>query len=102
MDCSDLVLHHSDMGPQNILVELEKKIVSVIDWEMAGFVPRDWVRTKFCVSWARNFDFPGVDTELSKDWRERVQVKLGEKGYREVAEAWRVKWRERYANWTPE
>lgn len=102
MDCSDLVLHHCDMGPQNVIVELDKKIVGVIDWEMAGFVPRDWVRTKFCVSWAMDFDFPGEDAQLSKDWRERVQVKLGQEGYHEVGQAWRAKWNEAYANWKPE
>lgn len=102
MDCSDLVLHHCDLGPQNVIVDLENKIVGVIDWEMAGFVPRDWVRTKFCVSWAMDFDFPGEDVQLSKEWRERVQVRLGQKGYHEVGQAWKAKWDEAFANWEPE
>lgn len=41
MDCSDLMLHHCDLGPQNIIVELTTKTIGIIDWEMAGFVPKD-------------------------------------------------------------
>lgn len=94
MDCSDLVLHHCDMGPQNIIVDLDTKTIGIIDWEMAGFVPKDWVRTKFCVSWAMDLEFPGEDIQSSKEWRDRVQFKLGQEGYREVGASWRAKWKE--------
>ncbi|OAR02686.1 hypothetical protein LLEC1_00700 [Akanthomyces lecanii] len=50
MDCSTLVFYHCDLGPSNILVDLENYSIGVIDWEIAGFVPIEWMRTKFRVS----------------------------------------------------
>ncbi|KAK8127941.1 hypothetical protein PG984_009049 [Apiospora sp. TS-2023a] len=95
MDCSSLVLHHCDLGPSNIVVDLsEGCTVGVIDWEMTGFVPKDWIRTKFCVCWAMDFDFPGQDIEKSKDWRERVQFQLAREGFAEVADAWKKRFRD--------
>jgi aminoglycoside phosphotransferase len=56
MDCSDLVFYHADMGLTNIVVENEPKTraIGVIDLEIAGYLPRDWVRTKFRVSSGMN------------------------------------------------
>lgn len=94
MDCSDLVLSHNDMGPYNIIVNLaqmNKDTIGVIDWEMAGFVPRDWIRTKFRICFAMDFDFPGHDHgRMSEcvDWRRRVQLKLEQEGFHDVGEAY--------------
>ena len=90
MDCSAFVLHHCDMGPTNLIIDLTQGCrVGVIDWEMTGFVPIGWVRTKFCVCWAMDFDFAGDDEERSRDWRQRVQIRLGREGFPEVADAWK-------------
>ena len=91
MDCSTFVLYHCDLGPGNIIVNLADWSIGIIDWEMAGFVPREWIRTKFRVS--GGMDLPGSDQELRVDWRRRIQKRLGEEGFADVAERWIVWWR---------
>jgi aminoglycoside phosphotransferase len=95
MDCSKFVLHHCDMGPTNVIVDLaEACTVGLVDWEVTGFVPKGWIRTKFCICWAMDFNFPEEDVEASKDWRQRVQLHLGYEGFTEVADAWKHRfWR---------
>ncbi|KAI0191353.1 hypothetical protein F4808DRAFT_453689 [Astrocystis sublimbata] len=95
MDGDDVfVLHHCDMGPTNVIVDQTNGCtVGLIDWEVTGFVPKAWIRTKFCVCWAMDLDFPGEDSEKSKDWRHRIQLRLAQEGYTEVAEAWSSRFR---------
>ncbi|KAK6390842.1 hypothetical protein LTR81_026851 [Elasticomyces elasticus] len=50
MNCSRLVFCHCDLGPGNIIVTLTEGVVGIIDWETAGFVPKEWIQTKFRVS----------------------------------------------------
>ncbi|KAK1593716.1 uncharacterized protein LY79DRAFT_177792 [Colletotrichum navitas] len=94
MDCSDLVLSHSDMGPYNVIVNLVQTnnvSVGVIAWEMAGYVPRHWVRTKFRVSSALGFGFPGYANERHSERvnrRRRVQQKLEQESFPDVADAY--------------
>jgi len=68
MDDTDdaFVLHHCDLGPTNVLVDL------IIDWEVVGFIPKTWIRTKFCVCGVIDFDFAAGSVERSKDWRQPV------------------------------
>jgi aminoglycoside phosphotransferase len=83
MDCSTLVFYHCDLGPGNIIVDPTKGSIGIIDWETAGFVPREWIRTKFRVS--GGMDLPGDDRV---DWRKRVQIELGKEGFLDVAHKW--------------
>ncbi|KAL5884470.1 hypothetical protein ACKVWL_003453 [Pyricularia oryzae] len=48
MECSTFVFAHNDLGPTNILVK-DNHQISIIDWDMAGYYPLEWVRTKFAV-----------------------------------------------------
>ena len=41
VDVSSLVFYHCDLGPGNIIVNPEKRRLGIIDWEIAGFVPRE-------------------------------------------------------------
>ncbi|KAG5996995.1 hypothetical protein E4U52_005264 [Claviceps spartinae] len=42
-DTNDYVLCHTDLDRQNILVDPNTfKIVSILDWETAGFFPQEW------------------------------------------------------------
>jgi aminoglycoside phosphotransferase (APT) family kinase protein len=83
------MLYHCDMGPTNVLVDLNNECkVGIIDWEMTGFVPKAWIRTKFCVCGAMDFDFTAIDVKRSKEWRQRVQLQLAQEGFSEVAETW--------------
>ncbi|RKU46168.1 hypothetical protein DL546_008116 [Coniochaeta pulveracea] len=92
-------LAHCDLGPMNVLVDLQNgSKVGIIDWEMAGFVPKTWIRTKFRVCGAMNFDFAMGDEERAGDWRRRVQLHLAREGFPEVAEAWkRLFWEDWHA-----
>ena len=88
MDCSDLVFCHADLGPTNIIVEDEPQTgkIGVIDFEIAGYLPRDWVRTKFRISSGMNL------TPLASDdqtWlRSKVQKLLGEEGFKDFSKAY--------------
>lgn len=94
MNCSDLVLSHNDLGPYNVIVNLDRMgddAVGIIDWEMAGLVPRDWIRTKFRICQAMDFDFSVGDSERlgeRPEWRRRVDLKLEGQGFHEVSHAY--------------
>ncbi len=88
MDCSTFIFYHCDLGPGNIIVN--DGSIGIIDWETAGFVPKEWIRTKFCIS--SGLDLPGDDQESRVDWRRRVQRKLGGEGFPEVADQWVTWW----------
>jgi thiamine kinase-like enzyme len=52
MGCTQFVFYHADLGPTNIIVEDQPSSgrVALIDFEIAGFFPTGWIRTKFRVS----------------------------------------------------
>jgi len=52
MDCSSFVFYHADLGPTNIIVEDQpnSRKIGIIDFEISGYFPRDWVRIKFRLS----------------------------------------------------
>ncbi|KAK8048258.1 hypothetical protein PG994_009988 [Apiospora phragmitis] len=60
MDCTVFHFYHCDLGPGNIIVNLADRSVGIIDWETAGFVPKEWIRTKFRVS--GGWIYPGLMT----------------------------------------
>lgn len=41
LDCPIFVFYHCDLGPGNMIVNSDKKGLGIIDWETAGFVPKD-------------------------------------------------------------
>ncbi|KAF9768340.1 hypothetical protein IL306_014374 [Fusarium sp. DS 682] len=79
MDCSTLVFYHCDLGPSNILVDPANGSIGIIDWETAGFVPIEWIRTKFRTSSGMN-----LSTGDELDWRRRVMLRMGELGFTDV------------------
>lgn len=89
MDCSILVLYHCDLGPGNIIVN--NGSIGIIDWETTGFVPREWIRTKFRIS--SGMDLPGNDQEWRVDWRRRVQRQLELDGFLDIANRWMAWWK---------
>ena len=88
MDCSTLVFYHCDLAPSNILVDPANESIGIIDWEIAGFVPIEWIRTKFRVSSGMNLS---SGDEL--DWRRRVMLRMGEVGFTDVVKQF-VAWSE--------
>uniref|UniRef100_A0A1Y1MTU9 Aminoglycoside phosphotransferase domain-containing protein n=1 Tax=Photinus pyralis TaxID=7054 RepID=A0A1Y1MTU9_PHOPY len=81
MDCSSLVFYHCDLGPSNVLIDLANDSIGIIDWETAGFVPVEWIRTKFRISSGMNLS---SGDEL--DWRRRVMLHMGQMGFIDVVE----------------
>ncbi|EPS31004.1 hypothetical protein PDE_05958 [Penicillium oxalicum 114-2] len=85
MDVSNLVFYHCDLGPTNLLVDPSTSALGIIDWEIAGYVPIEWVRTKFRLS--PGIDFTYTDDASKTDWRRRVAQRLEKMGYRDVVDA---------------
>ncbi|CAG8423436.1 unnamed protein product [Penicillium salamii] len=86
MDVSTLVFYHCDLGPTNILVDVATGSLGIIDWELAGYVPIEWVRKKFRISAGMDFDYG--DEWSKKDWRRKVAQHLEKMGYNDVLDAW--------------
>ncbi|KAB8275888.1 hypothetical protein BDV30DRAFT_53736 [Aspergillus minisclerotigenes] len=86
VDVSTFVFYHCDLDPTNILVHTSTGSLGIIDWELAGYVPIEWVRTKFRLSAGMDFNYG--DEDSIKDWRRRVAQRLGKMGYRDVVVAW--------------
>jgi hypothetical protein len=91
MDCSRFVFYHADLGPANIIVEEEPRSgkVGIIDFEVAGYFPRGWIRTKFRLS--SGMDLSDSATSNPKWWRSEVQKALGADGFEDYLEAW-MRW----------
>lgn len=92
MDCSKFVFAHLELGPANLIVEEEPKegTIGVIDFEVAGYVPREWIRTKFRVSSA--LDLSASRTTDPHSWRKKVQECLGQVGFPDVTNSWCSWW----------
>lgn len=90
MDVNELVFAHGDMGPTNIMVE-EKPVtgkVGIIDFEDAGFYPKEWILTIACVS-------AGYVVEAGDDivaWKRLIIDTLRERGFKDVTDAWCDRW----------
>jgi aminoglycoside phosphotransferase (APT) family kinase protein len=98
MDCSTFVLSHNDLGPTNIIVNGDR--IAVLDWELAGYCPLAWVRTKFAICGALQVErvrITGVET--NSEYRVRVERKLGDMGFPEVTEAYQRVKKARYREW---
>ncbi|KAJ5252554.1 hypothetical protein N7489_002964 [Penicillium chrysogenum] len=92
MDCSTFVFYHADLGPGNIIVEDVPKAgtVGIIDWEIAGYFPRGWIRTKFRISSGLDLPNPGVNE--SYWWRSEVQKLLEKHGFEDHVAEWQSWW----------
>ncbi len=88
MDCSVFFLSHNDLGPTNIIVNGDR--IVVLDWELAGYCPLAWVRTKLAVCGALQVErVSSAGVERDGEYRVRVEQKLGDLGFPEVTEAYK-------------
>ncbi|KAK3320190.1 hypothetical protein B0T19DRAFT_283631 [Cercophora scortea] len=89
MDCSVFVLSHNDLEPTNIIINGLGNRIMVLDWEMAGYAPLEWVRTKFAICGALCVErVSSTSVERNSEYPARVQQKLKEMGFPEVTEAY--------------
>jgi len=88
MDCSSFVFYHADLGPTNIIVEDELITgkIGIIDFEIADYFPRSWVRTKFRL--CSEMDLSCFTPDEQGRWRTEVQKALGSNGFDDVVRAW--------------
>lgn len=89
MDCSNFYFYYTNLGPGNIIVEDEPSTgqIGIIDYEIAGYLPIGWVRTKFRIS--SGLDIPGVeDFEEKTRWRSEVYAALGTLGFKDHTDGW--------------
>jgi len=91
MDCSRFFFYHADLGPGNIIVEPESGRLSIIDFEIAGYFPKAWIRTKFRLSSGMNLSHEATSGDRG-EWRKQVQIALGAEGFTDHAEAF-MQWR---------
>ncbi|KAJ5728693.1 uncharacterized protein N7483_003201 [Penicillium malachiteum] len=80
MDCSKYVFCRLDLGPVSLIVEdvPTSGRVGFIDWESAGFFPREWLRTKAIVSVGLDIPEELSGSDDPSWWR--LQRALGEQG----------------------
>lgn len=88
MDCSEFLLYHCDLGPGNILVDVDSGVMSVIDFECVGYVPIEWIRTKFRISSGLDLTLYDYEDEAKFAWRVGMQKSLGLSGFADIAERW--------------
>lgn len=80
MDCSTFVFYHCDLSPGNIMWDATTKSVGIIDWETAGFVPKEWVRTKLMRAAGMMFDRD--DDGINRmEWGHRLDHGLEDEGF---------------------
>ncbi|KAI1148870.1 kinase-like domain-containing protein [Nemania diffusa] len=98
MDCSTYVLSHNDLGPTNILISGDQ--IAVIDWDLAGYCPLAWVRTKFAVCGALDVErISATGAESDSAYRIQIERKLGHMGFPEVTEAYKKLEKARRTEW---
>ncbi|KAF1994038.1 hypothetical protein P154DRAFT_586953 [Amniculicola lignicola CBS 123094] len=92
MDCSAFVFAHLELGPANLIVEKKARLgtIGVIDFEVAGYVPREWIRTKFRISSVLNLSSSSTTDPYL--WRKQVQECLGKVGFPDVTISWCSWW----------
>ncbi|KAJ6169365.1 hypothetical protein N7497_002208 [Penicillium chrysogenum] len=67
-------------------MDISTDSLGIIDWELAGYIPIEWVRTKFRISAGIDFDYRDKDSK--KEWRRKVAQRLEKMGYNDVLDAW--------------
>lgn len=94
MDCSEFVFVHADLGPGNIIVEEDEPRsgkVDIIGFEIAGFFPRSWIRTKLRIS--GRMDLSHLAGACDPHWwRAEVQKALRDISFDDATEGWE-EWR---------
>ncbi|KAI0106418.1 hypothetical protein GGR51DRAFT_517642 [Nemania sp. FL0031] len=98
MDCSTYVLSHNDLGPTNVFINGDK--IAIIDWDLSGYCPVAWVRTKFAICGAMDVErVSATNIETNSVYRLQVEQELGRMGFPEVIEAYKKMHRVRLVEW---
>jgi len=99
MSCSSpFEFYHCDLSPGNIIWNGLERRLGMIDWERAGFVPREWIRTNFIVALGMSLD--RLDHDENFQWAVRMFDRLGEEGFPEVSDVYVVDRKRRWAEFS--
>ncbi|KAM0558468.1 hypothetical protein ACHAPJ_004658 [Fusarium lateritium] len=83
MDSSNVVFAHNNMMPLSFIVN-QDGLVGISRWESAGFVPKDWVRTKTrsnaFLEGARPC-FKQLTREQMHDWEAKFESAIKDQGF---------------------
>jgi hypothetical protein len=80
MDCSTFVFYHCDLNPGNVIWDAMTKSIGIIDWETAGFVPKEWIRTKMGKAGAMILDHDDGDVD-QWEWFHRLDQSMQDEGF---------------------
>ena len=71
-----IMFTHSDLTPQNILVDEQNNIVSILDWEMAGWKPEQWEYLK--ATWLSEPDegWPTFMDRILPDYQDQLDLHI--------------------------
>ena len=98
MTCSSpFEFYHCDLSPGNVIWNGLEGHLGIIDWERAGFVPREWIRTNFIVAPGMSLDRLDLDHEENFQWAVRMFDQLGDEGCPEVSDIYVVDRKRRWA-----
>ena len=75
-------LTHGDLTPRNIILDESNKIVGIIDWESAGYLPEYWeyAKSRIGVSW-NNIWFSKIEMFLMPYYYENMLFNMVMKAY---------------------
>ncbi|KAI0513288.1 hypothetical protein F5B22DRAFT_611974 [Xylaria bambusicola] len=83
---------HGDMGPTNVLIDRQKGTISIIDWQAAEYVPREWIGINFSSALAMVQDLPIPENYSSTDYATRVWRALQDRGFGNDGSIW-LRWK---------
>lgn len=89
VDCETLVFAHNYMWPLGIVVD-SHGLVGFTDWEFAGFVPQEWIRTHFYVEHLVSGTREWPD-DKRQEWVWGLDQELVELGFGECVAQWRAR-----------
>lgn len=93
---SPFCLFHGDLGPTNVLIDIQKETIGIIDWQSAEYVPKEWIGINFARAVAMVQDPPIPDTYKSNDYAQRVWEALQRLGFSDDGSTWlswkRIDW----------
>lgn len=69
---SPFCFFHRDLGPINVLMDTQKEIIGIVDWQAAKYVPREWISINFARTLAIVQDLPIPDTYQSNDYAQHI------------------------------
>lgn len=65
---------HSDLNARNILVDDQNNVISILDWEMAGWMPEQWEYSK--TMWMGQYDegWPAFVHKFLPDYHDQLDL----------------------------